>query len=104
MKIKTQLKNECLYVLMEGELDHASAPSAREELDRAIDVGRPKSMIVNLKRLSFMDSTGVGLLMGRYKKLRTYGARAYVEEPSVAVDKVFRVSGLYQIIEKIEKR
>ena len=51
--------------------------------------------------MSFMDSTGIGVVIGRYKLLRKSNRKMYVRSPSVTVDKIFAMSGLYEIIERI---
>jgi len=51
--------------------------------------------------LTFMDSTGIGVLIGRYKKLKNMKIPTYIENPSFSVDKVFSVSGIYNLIPKL---
>ena len=59
------------------------------------------SVVFNMKGVTFMDSTGIGVLLGRYKKLKNMRIAAYIENPSFSADKVFSISGIYNLIPKI---
>lgn len=89
-----------LCIALEGELDHHSAEALRLRLDRAIARCRG-GLILDFARVTMMDSSGIGLLIGRYKKLKERGLRLFVKNVSPQVDKLFCLSGLYRIIEKI---
>lgn len=84
-----------------GELDEHSAEYVRRRLDAAVSEGNFDAVIFDLSRLSFMDSTGIGVIIGRYKLIRKQNKKVYVRNPSPTVDKIFRMSGLYEIITKI---
>ena len=58
-------------------------------------------MILDFAKVSFMDSTGIGVLLGRYKKVSENGAELCVKNVNRQIDKVFRISGLYQIIKAV---
>ena len=102
MKIKYKLEKSALYVYLIGELDECSATSVRDTIDKLflgiIGVSR---VIFNLSELTFMDSTGIGMLIGRYKKIKGKGVKVYIENPTSQVEKIIEVSGLYQIMPKI---
>ena len=102
MKIKYNLDKTTLYIYLLGELDECSATKTRESLDKLItQVSGINKVIFNLSGLSFMDSTGIGMLIGRYKKLKTQRISVYIENPTQQIEKVLQVSGLYQIMPKI---
>ncbi len=74
MELKSNLKGDDLYIYLSGELDEHSVSSVREAADRMIDNNAGLSRAVfNLAGVKFMDSTGIGFLIGRYKKLKKYG-------------------------------
>lgn len=98
MLVSTKLVGSNLYIYLDGELDHNVADKLKTELDRCISSINVKNVILNLRHLSFMDSTGVGLIMGRYKKFKNKNIKLYIDEPSAQIDKVLKVSGLYNII------
>ena len=102
MKIKTKLYNQTLYVLLSGELDEHSAANIRRNLDILFDTEKGFNQVVmDLSELEFMDSTGIGVLIGRYKKLKEYNKPIFITNPSIQAEKIFRLSGLYQIMPKI---
>ena len=55
----------------------------------------------DLGNVSFMDSTGIGFLIGRYKKLMRYGIPMYITNPNLTADKILSLSGVYTLIPKI---
>lgn len=102
MKLKYDLRRAGLYVYFDGELDDCSGGRVKRELDDLLDeYPSVKSVVFNMKNLSFMDSTGIGILIGRYKRLKKKGISLYIENPSFVADKVFQVGGIYGLIPKI---
>jgi stage II sporulation protein AA (anti-sigma F factor antagonist) len=102
MKIKYNLVGSTLYLYLMGELDECTALKTRDAIDKLIsDVNGVARVIFNLKDLTFMDSTGIGMLIGRYKKLKKSMISVFIENPSFAVEKILQVSGLYSIMPKI---
>ena len=102
MEIRYKTKNDSLTFYIYGELDECSASNAKNYLDKIInDNLNTQKVIFDLSGLSFMDSTGIGLLIGRYKKLKNLKIPTYIENPSFSVDKVFSVSGIYNLIPKL---
>ncbi|MBR6737598.1 MAG: STAS domain-containing protein [Clostridia bacterium] len=102
MKIKYKLDKGTLYIYLIGELDECSAQTARDKIDglftEIIGISR---VIFNLYGLTFMDSTGIGMLIGRYKKLKKMKVDTFIENPTTQVEKIIEVSGLYQIMPKV---
>ena len=102
MKIQSIRKGEDLYLFLQGELDEHSVASLRARTDALIDGNAGLSRAVfNLAGVKFMDSTGIGFLMGRYKKLSRYGIRMAVESPTEGADKILLMSGIYSLMPKI---
>ena len=94
-------KRDALIVRLSGELDHSAADRIRGELDRLIDETGPKRLILDLKGLEFMDSSGIGLIIGRYKRMKRRGGRVGVLGQDSRIDRIFRMSGLYQLVERM---
>ncbi len=105
MPIKIEFENETLTAYLDGELDHHAAAPIREQIDAQIDLHRPKKVIIDFSDLTFMDSSGIGLVMGRYKTASEVGATLVVRNVSVQTYKVMRLSGIDRIavIEKAHK-
>ncbi len=105
MPIKTEFENEILTAFLEGELDHHAAAPIREQIDAEIEQHRPKKVVIDFAELTFMDSSGIGLVMGRYKAASAVGATLAVRNVSAQTYKVMRLSGIDRIavIEKAHK-
>ncbi len=101
MQVLFTFEGQTLVVKLIGELDEHCAELVRRKMDAAIQEKSFSAMVLDLSRMSFMDSTGIGVVIGRYKLLRKTNRKMYVRSPSVTVDKIFAMSGLYEIIERI---
>ena len=102
MKTQASRRGDSLCIYLSGELDEHSVAAARAEADAFIDENTGCSRAVfNLAGVRFMDSTGIGFLIGRYKKIARYGGKMCLENPNVSADKVLAVSGVYTLIPKI---
>jgi stage II sporulation protein AA (anti-sigma F factor antagonist) len=101
MQIETVLKKRVLIFYLIGELDEAAAEYTKKRLDLKLDGADFDCVVFDFSRLNFMDSTGIGILIGRYKKLVRRGVRLYIQNTSVQVEKVLRMSGIYEIIPKL---
>lgn len=97
-----ELEDNCLIVHITDDLDHHNVISLRERADRLIDRERIKNIVFDFDGVSFMDSSGIGMIMGRYKKVIFTGGKVGVASVSKNVDRIFCLSGLYKIIGKYE--
>lgn len=94
-------KRNTLTVRLTGELDHRVAADVRAELDALILDPRVRRLVFDLKELEFMDSSGVGLIIGRYKQMARRGGSVAVTGPGRSVDRIFEMAGLYQLVERM---
>lgn len=101
MQIKNRIYNNTLYVILSGELDEYAAQSVRVSLDELFDKYSFNQVIIDLSELDFMDSTGIGVLLGRYKKLKSRNIPIFICNPSTHAEKIFKMTGLYEIMPKI---
>ena len=102
MQIKAMTNNNIVYMTLQGEIDEHSAERARREADRLIDeYAAAESAVIDLSGVSFMDSTGIGFLIGRYKRFRRFGIPVYVTNLTQSTDKILEMSGVYNLIPKI---
>ena len=102
MECSNNVKDGVITIRLDGELDEKSAATTRDYLDRTIRNHNYHQVILDFAKVGFMDSTGIGVLLGRYKKLTESGAELCVTNLNSQIDKVFRISGLYQIIKAVK--
>ncbi|MBE5731313.1 MAG: STAS domain-containing protein [Clostridiales bacterium] len=101
MKIVHKTVGTTLYVGLCGELDESTSVTTRAALDKLIEDFSATKFVVDMSALKFMDSTGIGVLLGRYKKLKAKGASLFIASPTPTVDKLLTLSGIYDIMPKI---
>ena len=102
MEIKYAESKGKLYIYLSGELDEYTARFAKAEIENAIAASENiKCVIFNFSKTTFMDSTGIGVLLGRYKLLKKIGIPIYIQSPSVSINKILQISGIYEIMPKI---
>lgn len=100
MKIEHYKKFDALYVKLCGELDEHHSAYVRATIDELTDANAVKKLYIDMSNLDFMDSTGIGVLIGRYKRLKPRGVLIFIQSPPPAVDKVLKLSGIYEIMAK----
>ena len=104
MKMQGRCDGDSLYIYLSGELDEHSVSGVREAADRLIDEHAGLSRaVINLAGVKFMDSTGIGFLIGRYRRLKKYNMGMYLENPDVTADKILSLSGVYAIMPKVQE-
>lgn len=89
---------EPVTVVIGGELDHCSAPQIRRQLDDLLMDERVVHVVLDLENLTFMDSSGIGVLLGRLRVLNARGGSLSVKGMRPSVEKLFRLSGLDRVI------
>lgn len=94
------LKGDTLIVVMDRDLDHHNAVEVKEKADYYIYGGQAKNVIFDFANTNFMDSSGIGVVMGRHKLVKPLGGVVKVRNLKSNVDRIFLISGLYKIIEK----
>ena len=92
-----------LVILPEGEIDQHSVSILKTEVDQLIGEGNARELCFDLSRVTFMDSSGIGFLIGRYKKMAAAGGRVTLCGVQPQVDRVLSLSGIDQIIEKVRR-
>lgn len=98
LNIDLEKIEETLVVRLIGELDHHTAKVLRERIEHMMQRENSTHLIFNLKSLHFMDSSGLGVILGRYKKVDAIGGQLVVCHVSKEIDRLFEMSGIYKII------
>jgi len=97
MPVTIQLENPCLTAVLDGEIDHHCARSLREEIDQAILDYEPHQLRLDFEKVTFMDSSGIGLIMGRHRTMQEIGGEVIVQNPPPHIRRVLRISGIERI-------
>ena len=80
-----------------GEIDHHCAGALRSEIDAAIYTHIPKTLVLDFSGVSFMDSSGIGLIMGRYRILQPLGGGIILQDPPAHISRVLRLAGMERL-------
>lgn len=100
MPVTLKNKNSTLYVFLKGEIDHHTAPELRECIDDAIILNdAPNLIVLDFGGVTFMDSSGVGLVMGRYRLAASKGKKIRVDNLSERDYKIMKMSGIEKLAE-----
>ncbi len=94
MPVYITFEGETMTARISGDIDHHSAREIREDIDTAIFDHKPKILYLDYKDVAFMDSSGIGLIMGRYKQMQLLEGEVRVINVSAQLKKVMRVAGL----------
>ena len=101
MEVVTKLIYDNLIVKLIGELDECTADYTRRTIDMEIARCNINCVTFDLQDLSFMDSTGIGVLLGRYKIIKKLGGVVQIRGCNNHIDKVLSMSGIFRIMKKI---
>lgn len=91
-------ENQVAVIRLYGELDHHEVEKIRSHISTTILQGNLRTLIWNFEHLQFMDSAGVGLILGRMRELHTVNGQTIILNPSRTMEKIFRFSGLASYI------
>lgn len=87
-----------LKIKLRGEIDHHSAVAVRVAIDDMIRSKRPAELLIDMSAVDFMDSSGLGLIMGRYNTMKEIGGQVAVLDPTPATEKIMNLAGMERII------
>ncbi len=99
MDIKIENIGTTLVAKLTGELDHHTAPNLRDALDREISLNNTVNIVLDFDGVTFMDSSGIGVIVGRYKQISARGGKVMVIRVKPQVDKILEISGLKTILD-----
>ena len=104
MEIEYVTNNGEICAKLNGELDECSADYVRLSIDDILKTDSAQKLsklILDFSRVSFMDSTGIGVLLGRYNKFTKRDIALFIKNPQNHVDRILKMTGIYQIMPKI---
>lgn len=97
MNVKIAFEQRTLTVQLAGEIDHHSARCIRQAIDADIEKYRPKTLVLDFGKVKFMDSSGIGLIMGRYRTMKLIGGTVRIENVPAHLERLIALSGVRQI-------
>lgn len=98
-QVAFETEGNILYIHLSGEIDHHSAIGVRVQIDEKLLADRPKYVYLDLSAIDFMDSSGLGLIMGRQATANRYGGQLIVLDPSPAAERMIKLSALERVIQ-----
>lgn len=99
MEVRMENIGTTLVVKLAGEIDHHSAPELKSEIDRAIGLRSIINLVLDFEGVTFMDSSGIGVIIGRYKQIQARGGKTMIIRVKPQVDKVLEISGVKKLLE-----
>lgn len=103
MENNYKVKNMENYTYIEffGDIDDTVCPRYKKEISDLIESNKHKDVILDFKEVTFIDSSGIGLILGRYNQLKGHRHKLYVNETNDQIKKLFTISGIYTIIKDL---
>ncbi|MBQ2767036.1 MAG: STAS domain-containing protein [Clostridia bacterium] len=95
---------EEMVVTLLGDIDHHSAVQLRADLDRLLYGERPARLTLDLSSVEFMDSSGLGLILGRLNLMQEIGGEMWLADPTPRVERVLHLAGLERILPIVHKK
>lgn len=97
-----QVIDNCLLIQLPEEIDHHGAGFICECADRYLVREEVCHVVFDFERTRFMDSSGIGIIMGRYRKISCFGGKVYAVHVDRQIERIFQLSGLNKIVEVLE--
>ncbi len=102
MRLKLINSKRALIIYLEGEIDHHSVIALRENMDKEIKRTTARTFILDLSGITFMDSSGIGMIMGRYKLISMMNGSVIISCASDRIGKLLRMSGVDKLVKMCE--
>lgn len=97
MAVVLQTQEKTLIAVLSGEIDHHCARPMRAEIDEKIEQCQPSVLVLDFAGVTFMDSSGIGLIMGRHRSMEEIGGEVIIRNPPQHIRRVMRISGMERI-------
>ena len=96
--LKSVTSGGTLIIYLDGDIDHHNARTVRQKIDAKLFIQRPRELVLDLSKVSFMDSSAIGVIIGRYKLVKSFGSEVFLVSCSDSVGKILSMSGIKKII------
>ena len=97
MNVTIESSGSLIIAYLIGEIDHHSSAAVREKIDNVLAFKKPKHLILDFKNVSFMDSSGIGLVMGRYRLMQSFKGTLEIRNVTPQTKKLMELAGLGSI-------
>ena len=101
--MKYQVQENCLTIYLPREVDHHNAEEIKAEADAVIDRNHIKYVIFDFDRTDFMDSSGIGAIMGRYRMIQLINGEVWAVHTNARIKKILTLSGMTKIMQIYEE-
>lgn len=98
MELNFKRKNKTIIILISGEIDHHTSGELRRQTESALTELGGRNIIFGFREVTFMDSSGIGMMIGRYKQLQAFGGRIAIACANEKITEIIRLSGLTQLL------
>jgi stage II sporulation protein AA (anti-sigma F factor antagonist) len=98
MSLVLNSKKNTLIVRVGGDFDLVSANEFREKIDKSLEETMCRNMLLDLSRATFIDSSGLGVILGRYRKVKANNGQMIIYGTKPAVNRVFEISGITSLV------
>lgn len=98
MKVKFENTEGILFAFLDGEIDHHAVKGIKEQIDGMIERTRPKKTVLDFKSVPFSDSSGIAVVLGRYKTMNAIGGELEVKNTCNQVKKILNLAGIQKFI------
>lgn len=100
MSLRCEFSLKNLVIHIGGDIDHHETIKMREKVDGYIRSGQARNIVFDFNNVTFMDSSGIGLIMGRYRHIKESGGQVLLSNISPQLDRILQISGVYQLMEQ----
>ncbi len=102
-RLKYRVQENCLTIVLPKELDHHNAEKIKKESDQVIEKNHIRYVIFDFAETSFMDSSGIGMIMGRYRRIYMIGGEVCAVNANERMKKILTMSGITKIMQIYEE-
>ena len=104
MDLKFKRKNKTLIILIAGEIDHHSSKELRSKTESALEQMGGRNIIFGFQEVTFMDSAGIGMVLGRYRRLREAGGSVVIASCAKTVRGILHMAGIFSLMPYAQTR
>lgn len=104
MEIIYEISSNVLVAELFGEMDHHASEKVRKDIDERMAEYEVKHLIFDFERVTFMDSAGIGIVLGRYKRLKPEGGTVLITQCNPRIRTILNMAGVFSIIKYMDTR